>query len=136
MGKSITHHQKSTACKNNSIAVTAEARTLPENAHQLGVTPVIHARSLIQPRLAKPTSYPSMGITAIEEADVGEAEAEADAVVAAEVAGVSQREPNLLLHQPQLINPNLKKKINRQVTIVERAQEDGRCQALDFDYGY
>ncbi len=31
---------------------------------------------------------------------------------------------------------NLKKKINRQVTIVERAQEDGRCQALDFDYGY
>ena len=31
---------------------------------------------------------------------------------------------------------NLKEKINRQVTIVERAQEDGRCQALDFDYGY
>ena len=31
---------------------------------------------------------------------------------------------------------NLKKKINRQVTIVERAQEDGSCQALDFDYGY
>jgi hypothetical protein len=46
-----------------------------------------------------------MGITAIEEAAKGEAEAEADAVVAAEVAGVSQREPNPLLHQPQLINP-------------------------------
>jgi hypothetical protein len=92
MGKSVTHHRKSTACKNNSIAVTVEARTLPENAHQLGVTPVIHARSLIQPRLAKPTSYhPPMGITAIE----------ADAVV----AGASQREPSLLLHQPQLINP-------------------------------
>jgi hypothetical protein len=105
MGKSITHHRKLTACENNSIAVTVKARTLPENAHQLGVTPVIHARSLIQPRLAKPTAYPPMGITATEEADVGEAEAEADAVVAAEVAGVSRREPNLLLHQPQLINP-------------------------------
>jgi hypothetical protein len=101
MGKSITNHRKSTACENNSIAVTVETRTLPENAHQLGVTPVIHARSLIQPRLAKPTANPPMGITETEEADVGEAEAEADAVV----AGVSQREPNLLLHQPQLIIP-------------------------------
>ena len=104
MGKLVTHPRRSTACK-SSIAETVEARTLPENAHQLGVTPVIHARSLIQPRLAKPTSYPLMGITAIEEADVEAAEAKADAVVAAEVAGVSQREPKLLLHQPQLINP-------------------------------
>ena len=104
MGKSVTHHQQSTAYKNRTGEIV-EACTLPKNAHQLGVTPVIHARSLIQPRLAKPTSYPLMGITAIDEADVEEAEAKADAVVAAEVAGVSQREPKLLLHQPQLINP-------------------------------
>jgi len=28
------------------------------------------------------------------------------------------------------------KKMNRQVTIIQRDQSNGRCEALDFDYGY
>jgi hypothetical protein len=26
--------------------------------------------------------------------------------------------------------------MNRQVTILQRDQTNGRCEALDFDYGY
>jgi hypothetical protein len=26
--------------------------------------------------------------------------------------------------------------MNRQVTIVQRDESNGRCEALDFDYGY
>jgi hypothetical protein len=98
MGKSVTHHQQSTAYKNRT-GETVEARTLPKNAHQLGVTPVIHAKSLIHPRLAKPTSsYSLMSITAIEEADAEADAEETEAEADAEVAEISQRVPNLLLH--------------------------------------
>ena len=140
------HLQKLTISADRHAGTVGETTPLV-HARPHGATPANHARNSTLPKLVRHTLYPPMNTIATEAAvDVVAEAVTEDVVVTVErvaeaIAEVSQRERVEPSAPPtpadQTEEGTKSKKINRQVTIVERSKTSGStCEALSYDYGY
>jgi hypothetical protein len=119
---------------------TAAAITPQAHAHRYGAIPVTHAKNSSQQKFAKHISYLHTDTTAgIEPAPMGRRGNNGKGRGSGgrnnnTMKNLTPRTPPTI--EATEINNNKTNKINRQVTITERATNIDEYQDTQFDYGY